>query len=225
MARLSKVISQVLGWRTVIAFVLYVLPISLLVKLVTEVRDHETLQVDDRILKYINSHASHSLDVLAILVTELGSPIAVAAMSLGVAAILVSKRAYRAVAIFSAGVGGAVILSVVLKVLFRRDRPELWERLVTESSYSFPSGHAMATAAFYFSLVIVTWNTKWRWWVIVGGAGYVAMVGLSRLYLGVHYPTDVLAGWLFAGVWVSMVYVLSTPATQQLLRRPFAKRT
>jgi membrane-associated phospholipid phosphatase len=69
------------------------------------------------------------------------------------------------------------------------------------SEYSFPSGHAADTAALGVALVMVTWDTRWRIPMVVACAFFVALVGVSQLILAVHYPSDVLAGWLWAASW------------------------
>jgi len=79
---------------------------------------------------------------------------------------------------------------------------------VHEAGYSFPSGHAMASAALGLALAVALWNSRWRWWGLVFAVVYIAFVGYSRLYLGVHYPTDILAGWLVSGVWVLAIALL-----------------
>ena len=120
-------------------------------------------------------------------------------------AALATKRKYLALLQMLVGVGGAVLLNMLVKGFFARQRPDLWERLVTETSYSFPSGHSMASAALALSVVLITWNTRFRWWVVAAASLYVVTIGFTRLYLGVHYPTDVLAGWSLGAAWVLFV--------------------
>ncbi|MDX2240635.1 MAG: phosphatase PAP2 family protein [Leptolyngbyaceae cyanobacterium bins.302] len=68
-------------------------------------------------------------------------------------------------------------------------------------SYVFPSGHAMASASFVMVLIVLAWNTRWRWLVLVGGSLFVLAIGWTRIYLGMHYPSDVVAGWLLEIAW------------------------
>ncbi|MGH3145035.1 MAG: phosphatase PAP2 family protein [Rubrobacter sp.] len=109
---------------------------------------------------------------------------------------------------------GGVVLTTVLKAVFRRDRPELLDAGYTASFYSFPSGHATIAVGFYGTLTLILayrLSGIARWVVAVFGTVVVLLIGLSRLYLGVHYPTDVLAGFLAAPLWlvsVGSVYVL-----------------
>ena len=78
---------------------------------------------------------------------------------------------------------------------------------MVEHSSWFPSGHAMASSALALSLIVIFWSTKWRWLVLAGAIFYVVIIALTRLYLGVHYPTDILAGWAVSCAWVAIVSV------------------
>jgi undecaprenyl-diphosphatase len=105
-------------------------------------------------------------------------------------------------------VGGGWLLNRSAKALFGRERPKLWESVAPETSLSFPSGHAMASMALIAALVVLLWPTRWRYPTIGLGGIFVLLVGLSRVYLGVHYPSDVLAGWIASFAWVMGVSVL-----------------
>lgn len=87
-----------------------------------------------------------------------------------------------------------LVLYVSLKPAFGRTRPELWPRLVNETGFALPSGHALASATFYPLLAWVTLRLRRGGFVLVG-IGLPLFVGIGRLYLGVHWPTDVLLGW------------------------------
>jgi undecaprenyl-diphosphatase len=92
--------------------------------------------------------------------------------------------------------------------VFRRARPELFDSGYTASFFSFPSGHATVAVGFYGALtLILAYRLRGpaRWAVVSGGVLLVLLIGFSRLYLGVHYPTDVLAGFLAAPLWVISV--------------------
>lgn len=180
----------------------------LFVKLAWEVREKETLPFDDAVLGWVHSFESPALDRFVPVLTDVGGLVVVSLLSLVFLGALVYKRElYRALHL-GLCMAGAAALNVVLKSVFERARPDLWDKLVHESSYSFPSGHSMMSAALALALVAALWNSRWRWWAVGFAALYIPLVGATRLYLGVHYPTDVLAGWLVSGAWVMAVTLL-----------------
>ncbi len=138
-------------------------------------------------------------------VTSLGSTIMLTLIVIASAGYLLldGKRA-SAVLLLASVIGGAV-LSQVMKVLFGRARPDIVPHLMGESSLSFPSGHAMMSAVLYLTLGALlarAQDGRRQQIYLFGVAVFVAVaVGLSRLYLGVHWPTDVLAGWSVGAAW------------------------
>jgi undecaprenyl-diphosphatase len=104
---------------------------------------------------------------------------------------------------------GALVLDGTLKLLFHRARPEPFFGMVAPTSYSFPSGHALYSVRFYGTLAVIT-GTRLRsltvrliGWVVA--VSLILLIGISRIYLGVHYPSDVLAGYMTAFIWVMAV--------------------
>lgn len=196
-------------WRQlIVAFGLFLLPAYAFVELADEVRDKETLVFDEAVLRAVNSVSTPLLDAVAVGATQLGGVLGVLVITAGLVALLVSRKMLLKAALLAVGVGGGAVLNVLLKSIFQRDRPQLWERLVTENSYSFPSGHAMASSALALSLIVIFWPTRWRWLVVTLAGLYMVVIGLTRLYLGVHYPTDVLAGWMVSGAWVALMVLV-----------------
>jgi membrane-associated phospholipid phosphatase len=173
--------------------------------LADEVHEGDTLSVDTAILKRINAHATPFLDDFFVVVTQFGGVLAVAAIALGIACILLLRKRYAKATFFAMSMGGALLLNISLKYIFERARPDIWNQLVTETSFSFPSGHAMASAALALSFAYIAWRKGYRAVIAVSAALYVAVIGFSRLYLGVHYPTDILAGWLVSTAWVLLM--------------------
>ncbi len=101
---------------------------------------------------------------------------------------------------------GAAALNSLLKLLFARPRPSVFLPLTVEKTYSFPSGHTIAAVALYGFLAILLWQNGRRGWALLVGM-IVPLVGLSRVYLGVHYPSDVLGAMALGILWLLTVEV------------------
>lgn len=193
--------------RLVCAFVIFLVCSIGFVALADEVLEGDTLWFDQAALLAIRAQSSEMLDRIFLGVTQLGGLLGVFMLSVGFFALLWSRKKYRHMILFTAGLGGAALINVVLKALFERARPDLWQQLITETSFSFPSGHAMASAAFALCVVLILWQTRYRYVALVLAAVYVLVIGFSRLYLGVHYPTDIIGGWLVSTGWVLVAYL------------------
>lgn len=104
----------------------------------------------------------------------------------------------------TASFGGAATVNALLKLVFARPRPMVFVPLVMETDYSFPSGHVAAAMAFYGLLALLLWRRRrWGWAVVC--ALWVVAVGVSRIYLGVHYPSDVLGSLTFGLLWLAAI--------------------
>lgn len=193
-------------WKQLLlGFVLLVLPLLLFIQIADEVRDQDTLIYDEKVLQLIHTVESRPLDTIVVFTTDtLGGVVGTIVISLIVVSVLAAYRQRRAMVFFVAAVVGSTAINQILKLFFQRDRPQLWERLVTENSFSFPSGHAMASASIAVAIMVILWPTKYRYVGIAGGAIYMVYIAFTRMYLGVHYPTDIMAGWLVSSAWVMM---------------------
>ncbi len=160
------------------------------------------------ILLAVHTCANSVLDTIVPIVTAVAEPTFIGAFAVGIGLVYIYRRKWAWAALWLGGVGGAGALGYLLKHLVARPRPELWERLVAETGYSLPSGHAVASMAVALCVVAMLWRTKWRGLAIVIGSLYVLLIGFTRLYLGVHYPTDIVAGWLLSVVWVGTVVIV-----------------
>ena len=183
-------------------------PLFVFGSLAEEVWAREGFGWDDRVLRAVHAHAAPGFDAVMLFFTRVGAPLPMIAF-VALALLTLLARKHRSDALFFAlTVGGAAGLNVVAKLLFQRARPALWPALLPEHDYGFPSGHAMGSLAVVVALVILLWRARWRWPVLVLGGLFVVAVGLSRVYLGVHYPSDILAGWSASLAWVTGVWLL-----------------
>jgi undecaprenyl-diphosphatase len=138
-----------------------------------------------------------------ILLTRLGLGYGVVPASAVLLLILGIRGHLRDALFFGLATLGAAGLNEVVKPVFHRARPHLWASPLPEFDYGFPSGHSMASMALVAALLVLTRGRPLRWVVALLGGGFVLAVGVSRLYLGVHYPSDVLAAWSMSLGWVS----------------------
>jgi undecaprenyl-diphosphatase len=145
--------------------------------------------------------------------TGLGGHPILALVTFGVAVYLwmVGKR--RTALFVVAAIGGGMLLSAVLKIGFERPRPALVPHEVRVYTASFPSGHAMLSATTYLTLgaLLARANARRRVKAFVLGFAVVLtlMIGLSRIYLGVHWPSDVLAGWCGGAAWAALCWFVA----------------
>jgi len=176
-------------------------------ELAEHVREGGTQALDDAVLTWIGQHRSERVEVAMLEVTFLGTSLTVMVLT-GVAALFLwlTKHKYSAVLLLVATVGG-IALNSVLKAGFDRPRPQVitWGTHVLTSS--FPSGHAMSAAVVYGTIAYLAARLERRAWArvltLVLAAALIALIAFSRMYLGVHYPSDVLAGVLVGFAWAS----------------------
>lgn len=117
------------------------------------------------------------------------------------------KNKSRAWFIIFSGLLPTLVMSIA-KAFFNRPRPQLWPRIVSETSASFPSGHSTFAAAIATMLIILYWHTPHRTSITVCAIVFALLAGLSRLLLGVHFPTDVLVGWITGSSTVVILYLV-----------------
>ncbi|MGY2895846.1 phosphatase PAP2 family protein [Deinococcus sp. UYEF24] len=186
------------------------LPLLIVGALGDDILEQQRFAFESPFMLWLHAHSTPVLDRLAVILAYVGGYQVIAPVS-AVLAFILWKRSFLSARFFVVAVLGAAVLNGVMKFAFHRPRPELWPRLIQESGASFPSGHSMYSAAFVTALILLAWNTRFRWLALVLGTLFTLIVGWSRVDLGVHYPTDVLAGWLTGLAWVLGVYGLLRP--------------
>ncbi|MFG0288715.1 MAG: phosphatase PAP2 family protein [Rhodopirellula sp. JB044] len=129
------------------------------------------------------------------------------------AGFLVINRSYRLLAVLLASTLGGIAMSLLMKQWFARPRPDIVPHLSHVYTSSFPSGHSMMSAVVYLTLAALIAPVLRHFWVrvyVIGVAVLLAfLVGISRVYMGVHYPTDVLAGWAAGLVWALLCWMIT----------------
>lgn len=185
-----------------------VLPLALFVALASGVREVRGFFFDEPLLWYMREFASPRLDAFFVCVSRLGYGSGVIPLDALIVLLLLALRRWRAAAFAGIGFVGSALLNVAAKHFFARARPGLWESIAAESSFSFPSAHAMGSATLAVVVIALAWRTGWRWPALLLAVSFVWLVGISRVYLGVHYPSDVLAGWAAGLIWVVGTYLL-----------------
>ncbi|HKR97031.1 MAG TPA: phosphatase PAP2 family protein [Candidatus Angelobacter sp.] len=194
----------------IISLAVAILCLFVFVWLGREMRTGDTLRFDETIRNWVHQFASPGLTVLMKVFSMLGAQIL--AVVLVAAFVIFARLRWKRAALWLAiAMAGALVLEASLKYAYHRIRPQAY--FVPEpASYSFPSGHALTSFCFYGVLAgLITDRIKslsWRIIVWTAATLLVIAIGLSRIYLGVHYPSDVFAGYLAATVWVGTIIVL-----------------
>ena len=171
------------------------------------VRDQEVFILDAWATPFLHGIRSPLLDAVMNGLTALGSTVVVLPILLVSLAVLYLKRRYGAMLFLAIALGGSLVIDFTMKLIFERPRPKL-DYAAVLPDYSFPSGHAMNGVAFYVSIALVLWTVFGRRVGVVSTIVAVALaigIGVSRIYLGFHYFTDVLGGWLAGIVWLLIV--------------------
>lgn len=192
----------------------------LFVELAEQVRLNTSLvyRADQVIHTWFGQDRRPAMIVLLSAATSLGSTAGLGALvGVVVAILLVRKERASAVFVIVTAVAGA-LLNLGLKMIFARARPDLTLALTSSRYYSFPSGHAMGSCITLGAVAYIALRQHWSWGVksvcLAAALTMVALVGLSRVYLGVHWASDIAGGWSAGAVWLSFAVV----AFEMLLR-------
>jgi membrane-associated phospholipid phosphatase len=175
--------------------------------LADEVGEQDWLVHFDRALS-VSLHEHSTLRTVGVfrLVTNLGNASTLAAIGMLVVIALVVSRHWQLLCVWAIALGGVGLINEFLKNTFQRVRPQLPNPWITESGWSFPSGHAMGSLVIYgmlaYSLGLMTTSRALRLCIVFVAISLVIAIGFSRIYLGVHYFSDVVAGYCAATFWL-----------------------
>jgi membrane-associated phospholipid phosphatase len=167
--------------------------------------------LDRAVNEAVAAHRTASLTDFFTGYTGFGQWFVIVAAGVAVIAVLSATSRPRAAVFLAVAIGIALLLSPLFKVLFSRDRPPLENAALQVNGYAFPSGHSLSSATLALAIVVVAWPTRWRWPASALVVTFAALMGLSRLYLGVHWLTDVLGAWALAVGVVAAAALLVPP--------------
>ena len=219
-----KTMADRLGPRMGVGLLAALIVTVLFAMLASEVREGETQHFDDAVRMTVYGVASPRATTVLHTITQLGSPLFLLPMTIICALIFLHGRRIRGAILLTATMLGVTLLNQILKSIFQRPRPLPFFGLTMPASYSFPSGHSLAAFCFYGALAaLVTARLRSRWlsalvWAIA--VVIIVAVGFSRLYLGVHYLSDIVGGYATGFVWV-----LTVASADRVFRRADERRS
>ena len=182
------------------------------------------LAVDARVSIWLHQHANAALTRVMLGITHAHSLAAIIAYTLVTAAFLIGKKYWYWLLALAVSIPGGLLLNTLLKYAYHRVRPSFDDPLLTLGTYSFPSGHTAGTTLFYgfLTALLVSRIRTWSWRVALCMLAVlmIALVGLSRMYLGVHYLSDVIAAVAASTAWLA----LCLTTVDELRRRRAGRR-
>ena len=191
------------------AALLGVVLLYLFIRIADDVLGLQTVALDTAAYQLVSRFNSPAMDVAARAVSFMGSE-AVLLFSVLLLGLFLSQRRWGAGGMLVLISIGVQLLNDVLKTIFHRTRPEPVAGFIQAQDYSFPSGHAMVSTAFYTYVAYLVWRLvpgMWRFVMIAGLVLLDLLIGLSRVYLQAHYLTDVIAGWVAGFLWAEAVII------------------
>lgn len=196
-----------LNFRLVTAFVISLLCVVGFSLVSLLISDHKIIHFDSNVISAVQGLESPGLTSIMKFFTFIGSSKAVIVLSLLLMVFLYVVLHHRLeLILFTVALVGSAILNDVLKNLFHRLRPNL-HRLIDISGYSFPSGHAMTAFTVYGMVAFLLWrhleSKRNRSILVLFSVFMILMIGISRIYLGVHYPSDIIGGYFVSAFWLT----------------------
>jgi len=187
------------------------LPLLIVLILMQQQMTHQVWSVDTTWMLMLHQHARPMLNDAAVVLAYAGGLPGCLALCVMVSLVagLIWRWAVVKVQVLFLWIAmlGATGWSWALKYVIDRPRPALWPLIAPEYGTSFPSGHSVYAAALAGVLIVCgwQWGRRLRWLVVLIALSWAGLMGVSRVYLGAHYPTDVLAGWALGAWWVAVL--------------------
>jgi membrane-associated phospholipid phosphatase len=185
--------------------------------------------LDERVAHWLHLHASAGMTWWMLLVSALHSTVAMATYASIAGIVAIRRRQWRRLTTLVACMGGGLLLNLLMKLAFHRPRPHFTDPIVTLASYSFPSGHVAASTIFYTLCVVWVFGRtralRWRLLAIAAAVLGILLVAFSRMYLGVHYLSDVGAAFAEGIAWVTLCLTAIAAFSRATSAAPLAPRT
>lgn len=202
-----------LSLHLVAGILVFVTMTLILGKISEDVINNEPLTLADvQLSNWLHLHGSPFLTRVMLVATSFGSTVTVTCIAVALGLYLIWRRQFYWLAAVAASVGGGALLNRLLKYAFQRPRPHFDDPILRLTSYSFPSGHTMAATVLYgiIAAYLFAKTPDWRWRVLIilSASLLIALVGFSRIYLGAHYLSDVLAAMAEGLAWMSLCLTL-----------------
>ena len=198
MGNLKQIVKRNMRW------IILLICLVVFIAIAKDIFEKEVISFDESIYSVVSIFICQPITNIFKVITNLGSAIPLIAISIGTILFLKDKKYGKYISINLIVI---TLLSIVMKNLFQRPRPTE-HRIINETGYSFPSAHSMVNMAFYGFLVYLIYkyvdNRYVKWGLCTILTCLIIAIGISRIYLGVHYPSDVLGGFCFSLVYLAL---------------------
>ncbi len=216
--------ARLLGLELILGLAVAVLAGALFGWLGEEVLEGATQGIDDRLRTLVNQRATPVLTEIMRHASIWGAPARLSVVGALATFGFLLRRRQRAALLVAIALMGAGLIDSSLKLLYARGRPAaFFSDYPSPTSYSFPSGHTLFATTFFGGLAVLLWprlrHPVARALVCLVASGFIVLIGFSRIYLGVHYPSDVLGGLAAGTVWVGTIAVGDRIASHWRARR------
>jgi undecaprenyl-diphosphatase len=214
---------EYLGLSLVLGMIAAIAMLVFLGWLTDEVLEGDSRRFDDVTRNAVHAFASPALTSVMHGLSFIGSSLCLTILTAAVIVIFALRKWGREARLFALTMIGASVLNITLKLAFKRARPVPFFDLTAPASYSFPSGHSLASCCFFAGLAAIlsgrVKSKRARILIWIAATVMFLLIGLSRIYLGVHYTTDVIAGFTAALIWIVVVRFVELQLARRRGRR------
>ena len=182
--------------RLAVLFFGIIIPLLIAGEIAEEVLEQERFAFEQPLMLWLHQHIAPAFTPVTVALHYVGKTATAVAISLLFAAYYYARRQRSRAVFVLLGTALPTAVMFVSKQFFDRARPEFWPRIIEETNASFPSGHSTFAAALATIFVLVYWHSPHRRLIVAAAVVFTFLMGFSRIILGVHYPTDVLVGWI-----------------------------